>query len=285
MSLRISSFAEWYEEADIPEFDNGLKLWFDLETGLYYDPFGKLDGSKPSQSVTPRYVPSDNVKKARQFIKTIGGKALTGTPKQKEWAEKIRLDQMTKLDPEDAKQVVFHEIFAHSKFWIETRDKSAESILTFARKIISYTKIINELGNVLGIIAEYADVKFNRLIEDPKVINYSAKYREFLNPYSQVTENYDFSVELNIREIAELIKFIKTDIDEYYPKWLEAKYNRLLGNAIIDLRKKANAVVQINRNSNIPQNQIIETCRLYYLSKEKYDALIENGIESVKEMA
>lgn len=285
MSLRISSFAEWYEEADIPDFDYDLKLWRDLETGLYYDPFGKLDGSKPSQPPTPRYVPSDDVKKARQFIKTIGGKALTGTPKQKEWAEKIRLDQMTKLDPEDAKQVVFHEIFAHSKFWIETRDKSAENILTFARKIISYTKIINELGSVLGIIAEYADVKFNRLIEDPKVINYSAKYREFLRPYTQVTENYDFSVEFNIKEIAGLIKDIKTDIAEYHPKWLEVKYNRLLDNAIIDLRKKANAVVLINGNAKISQIQIIETCRLYYLSKEKYDALIANGIDSVKEMA
>ena len=160
MSLIISSFSEWYEEADIPEFDEELKLWRDLETGLYYDPFGKLDGSKPCQPVTPRYVPSENVKNARKFIKTIGGKALTGTPKQKEWAEKIRLDKMIELDPEDAKQVVFHEIFAHSKFWIETRDKSAESILTFARRVISYTKIINELGKVLNILAEYADVKF-----------------------------------------------------------------------------------------------------------------------------
>lgn len=285
MSLIISSFSEWYEEADIPEFDEELKLWRDLETGLYYDPFGKLDGSKPCQPVAPRYVPSENVKNARKFIKTIGGKALTGTPKQKEWAEKIRLDKMIELDPEDAKQVVFHEIFAHSKFWIETRDKSAESILTFARRVISYTKIINELGKVLNILAEYADVKFNHMIEDPKVINYSDKYRELLKPYNQISENYDFSVEFNISEIAELIKIIKTEIVEYYPKWLEAKYNRLLKNAIIDLRKKASAVIQINGNANISQIQIIETCRLYYLSKEKYDALIENGIESAKEMA
>lgn len=76
--------------------------------------------------------------KAREFrddAKFFGGKALLGSRKQKEWAEKIRAEKLRGMSEEQA-------IFAcdpdglgkHSKFWIENRERSGNEIGGFFEK-------------------------------------------------------------------------------------------------------------------------------------------------------
>lgn len=75
---------------------------------------------------------SDKALDARKVAKFFGGKALLGTKRQKEWAEKIRaskLDGMTELQALQACDP--SGLLNHSKFWIENRDKSGKEIGEF----------------------------------------------------------------------------------------------------------------------------------------------------------
>lgn len=78
------SFSQWYnEEADIPDLIDGE--WVDLETGIRLGQKVSRNENKVRQSI------SEAGQDYRKYAKALGGKALTGTTKQKEWAEKFAL--------------------------------------------------------------------------------------------------------------------------------------------------------------------------------------------------
>ena len=112
------SFIKWYEEADMPEKVNGK--WVDLETGI------------PCASATPKFTMSSEAKSARAIAKFFGGKALAGTARQKNWAEKIRAEKIQNMDADAAVLIVDpNGLCVHSKFWIENRAKSAAEFEKF----------------------------------------------------------------------------------------------------------------------------------------------------------
>ncbi len=58
---------------------------------------------------------------ARKAAKAIGGKALTGTPAQKKWAEDIRKSALTTVSAEVADKLLAGKAFQSSKWWIDNR--------------------------------------------------------------------------------------------------------------------------------------------------------------------
>lgn len=68
----------------------------------------------------------------RKTAKLFGGRALKGTAKQKEWAEKIRADKLQEMTPEQATLVCDPKgLLTHSKFWIENRTRAGKEIGAF----------------------------------------------------------------------------------------------------------------------------------------------------------
>lgn len=121
-----TNWQAWKDQADIPENINGR--WTDLETGIEYDPSYDYtkDQERPSTkwtSLTPKAL------KARETAKVLGGKALTGTTRQKEWAEKLRTEIIKKAEPSDAEFLISHPVAASAKFWIENRDLSPKKLV------------------------------------------------------------------------------------------------------------------------------------------------------------
>ena len=57
--------------------------------------------------------------------KKLGGKVLTGTKKQKIWANQIRGDAITRMTKEDAKIVLASGQFDDAEFWINSRERLA----------------------------------------------------------------------------------------------------------------------------------------------------------------
>lgn len=113
-----ADFRAWKEDADMPEYKDGE--WVDLETGLPYSP------SRGGASSSPRYQPSDAVKAARSYIAELGGSSLSGTPKQKEWGEKIRLEKIKDMTDKKAIALLLgvHDDAKKAAFWIEKRNAS-----------------------------------------------------------------------------------------------------------------------------------------------------------------
>ncbi|MFD2054223.1 hypothetical protein ACFSQT_14305 [Mesorhizobium calcicola] len=60
-------------------------------------------------------------KEERRAATVLGGKALTGTPKQRAWAETIRKDTLGKVSKETADKLLFGEKFQSAMFWIDNR--------------------------------------------------------------------------------------------------------------------------------------------------------------------
>lgn len=143
-----AAFIAWYNEADMPtKAEDGQ--WYDAETGI---PFA---GSKPA-----RYAPSAKAAEAREVAKFFGGKALTGTAKQKDWAEKIRASKLEEMTAEEAVIVCNPTgIFTASKFWIENRNRSASDIAAFAVRqktlLAAFRKVARGTEEAERIAAEY----------------------------------------------------------------------------------------------------------------------------------
>lgn len=123
----MKNFQFWFNEvADIPTRDEQGN-WVDLETGHYYDPKINYSGKETSRSSL-----SLAGLDYRSIAKAFGGKALKGTMKQKEWAEKIRAEKLKDMPHEIAEMVCDPDgILTHSKFWIENRNASASDIGDF----------------------------------------------------------------------------------------------------------------------------------------------------------
>ena len=116
----MTTFAKWYDDADMPtQAPDGQ--WYDAETGLPYA------SQKPRKAMTQKAID------ARATAKFFGGKALTGTTAQKEWAEKIRAAALDKMSDGDAAVVCCKAgLLNTAKIWIENRDKTADKFAAFA---------------------------------------------------------------------------------------------------------------------------------------------------------
>ena len=119
-----SNFKKWYDNADMPMRDENGN-WYDAEDGLPYN------NSTPAPA---RRTISATAQSARKTAKDFGGKALTGSKKQKEWAEKIRAKNLQSMTTEQAAQVCSSSLTASAHFWIENRAKSASEIAQFIER-------------------------------------------------------------------------------------------------------------------------------------------------------
>ena len=116
----MTTFAKWYDDADMPtQAADGQ--WYDAETGLPYS------YQKPRKAMTQKAID------ARATAKFFGGKALTGTTAQKEWAEKIRAAALDKMSDGDAAVVCCKSgLLNTARIWIENRGKTAAQFASFA---------------------------------------------------------------------------------------------------------------------------------------------------------
>jgi hypothetical protein len=118
-------FTYWKNEiADMPEQD-GEGHWYDLETGLAYDPsgdYGHRSGGSYRSAGDARSL--EKAKAARLLAKQKGGKALKGSPKQKSWGESIREEALKKTSLSDVliQYLLTGDRFQFASFWIEERD-------------------------------------------------------------------------------------------------------------------------------------------------------------------
>lgn len=79
---------------------------------------------------------TDKAKSARAVASMFGGTALTGTAKQKNWAEEIRAKMLAAMTEDQAILVCKHDsLFTTAKFWIENRTKDGRQIGEFAAKL------------------------------------------------------------------------------------------------------------------------------------------------------
>lgn len=84
---------------------------------------------------------------ARKTAKMLGGKALTGTAKQKAWAEDIRKNFLSlDLTDESISFVTSSQMTATAKFWIETRNINRQELATAMNDLVVATKKANEIG-------------------------------------------------------------------------------------------------------------------------------------------
>ncbi len=121
-----SNFQAWLDDADMPQRD-AQGNWFDAEDGLPYDPtIDYCQLSRPRRAVSARAV------EARALAKLFGGKALTGTAKQKEWAEKIRAEKLAGMTDDQAVLACDSAGLGRSAhFWIEARNRTPNEIGKF----------------------------------------------------------------------------------------------------------------------------------------------------------
>ena len=133
----MTNFEFWINNvADMPQRD--ASGWFDAETGLRYDPaFNYPDKSGRARA-------SVSILNARSIAKKFGGKALIGTAKQKEWAEKIRAEVLLHVTEDQASLLCSAvSVTGHSKFWIDNRDAMPTTIGSFIENLIAAVKIAN----------------------------------------------------------------------------------------------------------------------------------------------
>lgn len=137
----MSNFNYWKEEvADIPIQDEDGN-WYDAETGFRFDnTIHYKTGGK-----TTRWTPKNDVKDHRKIAKFYGGKALTGSTKQKVWAESLRAKVLTSDALSDEQKVALLElgIVKTAKFWINNKDLAPKYFI--AEQIIAEAAALNEL--------------------------------------------------------------------------------------------------------------------------------------------
>ncbi len=119
-----ANFQAWIDQADMPIQKCGR--WIDVETGIPYDPSHDYVGRTPRKAMSPQ------AQDARGIAKMFGGKALKGTTKQKEWAEKIRAEKISEMDQDQAEMACdANGLLTNAKFWIESRAHDGAEIGAF----------------------------------------------------------------------------------------------------------------------------------------------------------
>lgn len=150
-----SNFQAWLAQADMPTQEgNG---WVDLEDGIAYNPEWDYAGNKPR---APRAALSTKAQDARAVAKFFGGKALTGTAKQKEWAEKIRAAVLAALTQDMAELVCDPASLCRTAaFWINNRNRRPAEFPEFVtsyRAIARRCEAHRAAGNQTALIADVA---------------------------------------------------------------------------------------------------------------------------------
>lgn len=147
------NFKEWLNEADIPMKDKNGK-WYDAETGIYFSETVAAIKSKEKSQL------SKKANDALQIAKSFGGIALSGSLKQKEWAEVIRAEKIQKMIRDDAELVCEPtNLLRHSKFWIENRHRTEDEIVGFVKQykalLAQFDKFEKGSESARKIAAEY----------------------------------------------------------------------------------------------------------------------------------
>lgn len=132
----------------------------DLHIGLLSEE-DRIEAYKSYQAYKggrPRSTLSAGAMGARADAKALGGKALKGSKKQKEWAEKIRAEKIREMTEDQARVACDpNGILSHSKFWIENRNKSGREIGEFVQEQKALLAEAREL-KAAGKESEYAVV-------------------------------------------------------------------------------------------------------------------------------
>ncbi|MGY4677811.1 hypothetical protein ACWIT3_08825 [Pasteurella sp. P03HT] len=162
------SFKEWLEEADIPVRSKEGK-WYDAETGLPYEPSFEV------KKVERKSVSTD-AKGFRAYAKQFGGEALTGSQKQKEWAEKIRYEILVKCDDEKAFAICALALTKKSTFWINFRNENAEQIFN---RVCEIRKVIKEVNVARRAYEATADSRGYMLKGTPECESYEVALKEY----------------------------------------------------------------------------------------------------------
>ncbi len=104
-----------FGDGQLSDEDGRARCWSELDTPMWMTRSTKVN---------------DKTKAIRKTVAEVGYKALTGTTKQKQWAEKLRKDVVDRL-PENIK----HGLVEYSKasFWIENRD-DGQKLFTMAEQ-------------------------------------------------------------------------------------------------------------------------------------------------------
>ena len=157
------SFLTWFNNADMPEKTQDGK-WIDLETGISYDECANCNAVT---SLKARKTLSTKALDSRAVAKIFGGKALSGTAKQKNWAEKIRAEKLVLMTKEQAELVCDKSgLLNNAKFWIEHREKGANEIIDFVIEQKRLLKLAKKLHSE-NRAEEYAKIasSYNELTE------------------------------------------------------------------------------------------------------------------------
>lgn len=177
---QLTDLNNWKEHiADMPQKDEAGK-WYDAETGIYY--------TNNSEHEQKRKVDKKSLE-ARNKAKLLGGKALKGTFKQKQWAEKIRAEILSKVNSDAAKSLVENKIFSCASFWIDNRSQAVDYFNTIEKEYFALTKIANELLNKAesSIVEEFSEI-YKRRIITPESSNI---YDEIMTERAAALENID----------------------------------------------------------------------------------------------
>lgn len=135
------SFREWFEDADMPmRRDDGT--WYDAETGISFS------ASSEAAPYRIQYNPSADVQGYRDYAKQFGGKALTGSPKQKDWAEKIRAEKLAEAKDHAGVDVLARsKLFSSAKFWIENRTEKGSVLAEYATNYLAVMRMMQKLAD------------------------------------------------------------------------------------------------------------------------------------------
>jgi hypothetical protein len=156
--MQKSNFEIWRDEADIPQKQKDGS-WVDLETGIPFDPkFNYGQQTQRSTVETNKY--AAEIKAARADAKKLGLVKITGSTKQKQWAEQIRIERMKAIPDVELSNFAGKKLFAAAKFWIETRKLEVDEI----------TKTIKQVRDLNNKAWDLTD-KYNSLFPDDVAVN------------------------------------------------------------------------------------------------------------------
>jgi len=106
----------------------------------------------------------EDVKEIKKIALFFGGKSLTGTKKQKEWAEGIRKNILTNITEEQAIMLCDKKgLCNHSKFWIENRFKKPCEFGCFIEK---QKKLLSEYYKADCKVKKEISEKYNILTKE-----------------------------------------------------------------------------------------------------------------------
>ncbi|MFG6565865.1 hypothetical protein ACGYLI_16735 [Sulfitobacter sp. 1A13421] len=129
---------------------------------------GTYDEIVPQNTVKRSSGPvKQEAKDARAKLRPFGFKALTGSKKQKDWAEKIRLEIMTPLPSETKMFFAAMEVLPihRASFWIENRHKSSTNFAEFERGLINLCADLNRKVEE-GMLQSEANSIYNNFVSE-----------------------------------------------------------------------------------------------------------------------